>query len=76
MTYLWNANTLMLCIWGAKQFLVRNKISKREQMDYEKPCMLHMGFKLCPVCDGKLLKDLAQGMAVPRFITKNDGMGE
>lgn len=45
-------------------------------MDYEKPCMLHMGFKLCPVCDGKLLKDLAQGMAVPRFITKNDGMGE
>lgn len=43
-------------------------------MAHEKSCMLPMRFKLYPVGDEELLKDLAQGMTVPRFMTKNDGL--
>lgn len=53
---------------------MRNKISKGKRLDYEKLCMLHMEFQLCPVGDGKLLKNSVQRMTVPRFITKNDGL--
>lgn len=36
--------------------------------------VLHMGLKVRPVRDGKLLKNLAQEKTVPRVTTKNDGL--
>lgn len=53
---------------------MRNKISKGNSLDYEKLCVLHMEFQLYPVCDGKLLKNSALRMTMPRFITEDDGL--